>query len=291
MTTARISALRACTAMLTPFSAGRVAFHALEAALERQIVAEVDGVVIGDVLGEDYALSAEEREAVLSACIAQARRRFAVIAATGTNSTKTTLERCLRAEAFGADVLLVTIPYYSKPGLKGVVDHFRQIGAATGLPVIVDDDPGRTAVDYGVPLLEALAGVDAICGICHGAGRLQHFALLSAHLRQRYIHFSRDEATVHPFLQLGGNGVVSSSGNLLPADLRAIIPKNSAEIRLPFAGFALAASRLGQDVAALKAVASALYGGPHEVRLPLVPCDGASLAAVVAALSASRQRS
>lgn len=268
------------TPLLTPFAEDRIDLAAFEAAIDRQIIAGVDGIVACDVIGEGASLSFDERGNLLKTCVSRARQQLSVIAATGTNCTAGTIERCRHAEQVGVDALLVTVPYYSKPTLKGVVNHFREIAEAIDVPVLVDDDPGRTAKDYGPALVEALAEIDLIVGICHGAGRLDHFASLSAPLRERFIHLSRDDSRLMEFLWIGGHGALSALANVMPSPVQAMVAMaerdsgcNSLLHTMPVASAALGTD----DVAALKEAQFFVHQAPADVRLPLMPAEAETI--------------
>jgi 4-hydroxy-tetrahydrodipicolinate synthase len=262
----------AFTPIVTPFQDGGIAFDALEAAVDRQIVAGLDGIIVGDVVGEGQMLDSDEHDALLRTCLGRGKRHLSVIAATGTNCTKTTMERSRRAEALGADALLVTVPYYSKPGLRGVIDHFRQVASAVSIPVIIDDDPGRTAKDYGPPLLEGLQGFQNIAGVCHGTDRLAHFAGLSPQLRSSFLHLTRDDATLVQFLDLGGNGGVSPVANVIPSPVQTMVSLGGFG-SMADAVMSVVAAVGRDDVAALKEAVSFIHQTPVELRLPLVASE------------------
>ncbi|UIK03494.1 dihydrodipicolinate synthase family protein [Neorhizobium galegae] len=137
---------QAYTPLLTPFSENGIDFQALESAVDRQIVGGMDGIIVCDAVGEGFALSQGERDAILWSCVTRAKPHLSIIAAAGTNCTRTTIEQSHRAAELGADALLITVPYYSKPPLKGVIDHFRQISAAVSIPILIDDDPREACV-------------------------------------------------------------------------------------------------------------------------------------------------
>jgi 4-hydroxy-tetrahydrodipicolinate synthase len=276
MTAFHCAARRAFTPLLTPFRNGRLDMQALEAAIDRQIIAGMDGIVVGDVVGEGQVLSTDEHEALLRACVCRGRLHLSVIAATGTNCTRGTIERSRRAEALGADALLVTTPYYSKPTLTGAADHFRQIAAAVSIPILIDDDPGRTAKDYGAALLAALVECHIIAGVCHGSDRLMHFADIPPELKSRFLHLTRDDAGLTQFLALGGNGAVSPVANTIPSAIQTVVctagPFETSSPSGIVMGRAIAA--LGRDdVAALKEASSFIHQYPAEVRLPLVAAE------------------
>lgn len=276
------------TPLLTPFSDNRIDIEIFKAAIDRQIIAGVDGIVIGDPIGEGPTLTQGERDILLATSIGQARPHLTVIAAAGTNCTAGTIGQCRRAEQLGADALLVTVPYYSKPMLRGVIDHFRQIAVVVGIPLIVDDDPGRTARDYGPALLEGLAELDIVVGICHGADRLSHFATLPAPLKDRFVHLSRDEKTFLQFLDAGGHGAVSPLANVIPSPVQTMITmmggvRNSNSLANAIEAVSVA---LGPDnVAALKDAQCFLHPYSPDVRLPLVAAEPETVIRVRRALA------
>lgn len=264
------------TSLLTPFRGYAIDFDAFEAAIDRQIVAGIDGIVVGDWVGEGSALDPAEHDALLKVAVARARPHMSVVAATGTNSTAATIARCHRAEQLGADALLVTVPYYSKPGLAGVVEHFRQVCAVVGIPVLVDDDPGRTAKDYGPALLSGIAHSGKIAGIVHGCDRLGYFAGLPGEAREPFLHLSRDDRSLSQFLSLGGHGGLSSLANIIPSPLQTIVsmaPASRDNEALAASVAAAAAALARDDVAALKEAASFLHSVSPELRLPLVAAE------------------
>ncbi|MGI2033597.1 dihydrodipicolinate synthase family protein [Rhizobium panacihumi] len=273
--TARVSNIRTVTTLMTPFADGRIDHVALAALVDRQCAAGIDAIMVCDVIGEGYALSDDERDIVLSICVAGAQGRLAVIVATGTYNTARSVALTERAQQLGADGLLVTVPYYSKPTRAGVVAHFRNIAGATHLPVIVDDDPQRTVIEGGAGLLSDLSDVQTIVGVRHGAGRLSAFARLDPVLRRRYHHYSGDEIDLPAFLACGGHGMMSAYGNLFPFRLAALgrgFAGAAGAFRREMA--ALLGASAGQwDAAVIKAAFGILHGGADTVRLPLVSVD------------------
>lgn len=276
------------TPLLTPFRDGRIDVDCFAAAIDRQVIAGTDGIVVGDVIGEGPTLAPEERCMLLEAAIACGRPHLSVIAATGTNCTRTTIERSILAERMGADALLVTIPYYSKPTLAGVADHFRQIAEAVSIPLIVDDDPGRSARDFGPALPEQLARLPIIAGICHGRDRLAHFMSLSSTVKNRFVHLSKDDAALGAFLALGGSGAMSPIANVIPSPVQTLVAMAGIERSGPMAEAIAAATAAvdGDDVAALKEAHSFLHLSPADVRLPLVVAEAETVVRVRHALAA-----
>ncbi len=271
----RLSNIRTATALVTPFVGGRVDRTELNAALDRQVNAGMDAVVVCDVIGEGYALSDDERDLAISTCVERADGRLAVIAATGTYGTERSITLTARVQQLGVDGLLVTVPYYSKPTRAGVAAHFRSIAEVTHLPIIIDDEPHRTAIEAGSALLFALMDVFNIVGIRHGAGRLGVFSHLEPVLRRRYHHYCGDDIDLPAFIACGGHGVISSFGNLFPSRQVAVgrsVPGAVEQWQQDIASILSATGNLW-GAAVIKAACAALHGGSCAVRLPLVEVD------------------
>jgi 4-hydroxy-tetrahydrodipicolinate synthase len=204
------------TALATPFRNGRLDRPAFEALAEWQILSGVDGLAVATVTGEGPTLSPREHTVLIETAVRIAAGRVPVLAATGTNATESTIALTREAGALGAAAALVTVPYYSKPGQKGIVHHFEQVGAAASLPLVVGNAPRRTASDLSTETLARLAAIPAIVGICDATGDIGRFAGLPSSLRQRFRFLSGHDGTALAFGIAGGSGVVSPAANVLP---------------------------------------------------------------------------
>lgn len=217
METARMPRLAgAITALVTPFRDGDVDRSAFRALVEWQILSGVDGLAVCSITGEGPTLSPRERAEVIDLSVRSAAGRVPIIAATGTNSTASTIALTREAEALGAAAALVAVPYYSKPGQKGIIHHFEQLTAASGLPIIIDNAPAQTASDLSTETLGRLAAIPGIFGIRDATGDIARFAGLSPFLRQRFRFFSGHDASALAFTIAGGDGMISPGANVLP---------------------------------------------------------------------------
>jgi 4-hydroxy-tetrahydrodipicolinate synthase len=88
-----------------------------------------------------------------------------VVAGTGSNDTRHSVEQTRAAEACGVDGVLAVVPYYNKPPERGVLAHFRAIAAATSLPVIVYNIPGRCVINLPPAALAELGKIDNIVAV------------------------------------------------------------------------------------------------------------------------------
>ncbi|HOT23482.1 MAG TPA: 4-hydroxy-tetrahydrodipicolinate synthase [Thermoleophilia bacterium] len=154
------------TAMVTPFDADlAVDYPGAERLALRLLDNGSDGVVVVGTTGESPTLTDAEKLELLRVIIGAVGDRGAVVAGTGTYDTRHTIELTRAAERCGADAALVVTPYYNKPPVRGLVEHFRAVAAATGLPVIIYNIPGRSGVNLPADALATLAEVENIVAV------------------------------------------------------------------------------------------------------------------------------
>ena len=154
------------TAMVTPFTADLQVDHATLAGLADHLLSSgSDGIVVAGTTGESPTLSDDEKTAMVRTVVEVARGRGTVVAATGSNDTEHSVSLTKRAEDAGADAVLVVTPYYNKPPERGLLAHFRAVAAATTLPVILYNIPGRCVVNLSPELLAQLAQTENIVAV------------------------------------------------------------------------------------------------------------------------------
>ncbi len=266
------------TALITPFRDGIVDLFTLEQLVERQIRGGVDGLAVCTLFGEGPTLTRSERADIIQTCVRVAGGRVPIIAATGTNATASTIALTLDAEELGASAALVTLPYYSKPGQKGIAGHFAQLAAATHLPLIVENDPLRTATDMTLPTLTALADIPSVVGLLL-ANSSSAVRALSSNWHNRFQLFSDRDPTALAFLSNGGNGIISAGANVCPRFYTSLQQSayggNLAAARLLEDRLAPLTVALGAeaDPGAIKHALQSLLQIDPAVRLPLVALD------------------
>jgi 4-hydroxy-tetrahydrodipicolinate synthase len=278
------------TPLVTPFRLGTVDQRQLAVLVDRQVFSGIDGIVVCDPTGEGSCLSEHERDDVIWATVAATRNRIPVIAATGTNCTSRTIDLTLRSAELGAKAALVTVPYYSKPGDRGIVHHFQQVATRTGIPIIIDDDPDRTASRLSVPILAELAGIPNIVGVRHCSGDVAAFHAMPPDLKNRFVHYGGDDQTAFSFLMAGGSAIISPTANLVPQlvsslQKAAVATNLSAAHSISQRLFPLI-SALGQiGPPSVKHALVLLTGSNPEVRLPLSAVERKEADAIAAALA------
>lgn len=211
------------TALVTPFRDGEVDEPALRDIVEWQIEAGVDGLVPCGSTGEAATLSHPEHRRVVEIVVEAARGRVPVVAGTGSNNTREAVELTEHARDAGADGALLISPYYNKPTQEGIVLHYAEIARQTHFPLIVYNIPGRTGSNLLPPTLARLAELDHVVGVKEACGDLAQIGQVIARCPADFAVLSGDDAMTLPMLALGGCGVISTSSNVAPAQLVALL--------------------------------------------------------------------
>lgn len=285
------------TALVTPFRDGAVDMPAFEALVERQIEAGVAGLVPVGTTGEAATLDAEEAELVIRRTVEIAAGRVMVIAGTGSNNTRRTVEATRRAERLGVDGALVVTPYYNKPSQDGLVDHYATVAAATSLPIMLYSVPGRCGVEIAPETAARIAGrCPNVVAIKEAGGRAERVSLLRRACGPDIAIHSGDDGLTLPFLALGACGVTSVVSNLAPREMVEMVAawragRFSQALALHEALLGLMEALFVEGNPAPVKAALAMNGlMTPDLRPPLAPLTPASRAVLDDALRAFRGR-
>lgn len=220
-------------ALVTPMHEdGSIDYFATQELVEWHIQSKTDAIIVAGTTGESCTLDPDEQSALISAVIKQAAHRIPVIAGTGTNSTKSTLERTKEAKRVGADACLIVTPYYNKPTQLGLYQHYKMIADTVALPIILYNVPSRTACDMLPETVEKLSNHAHIIGIKEATGKIERTQEILQRCEKNFRVFSGDDATALPLMQHGAAGVISVTANVTPAKMHhmctAALDKNNA---------------------------------------------------------------
>jgi 4-hydroxy-tetrahydrodipicolinate synthase len=210
------------TALVTPFRDGAVDEDALKTFLEFQVRGGIEGIIPCGTTGEASTLSYEEHERMIALTVKWVGDRVPVIAGTGSNSTKETIELTEIAKNLGAHMALVVAPYYNRPTQAGLYNHFRQIAEEVDIPLIVYNVPARTGVNMLPDLVARLAQIPNIAGIKEASGSVQQAADIYRLTRGEFPILSGDDNLFLPMMSVGATGVISVVSNILTARMKAL---------------------------------------------------------------------
>jgi len=278
-------------AIITPFRNGAVDYQALKKIVEWHVEQGTDGLVPAGTTGESPTLEHEEHDRVIAQVCAAAAGRIPVIAGTGSNSTAEAIRLTKHAQKAGATATLQVGPYYNKPSQEGYYRHFCEVAAATDLPIVLYNIPGRTGSNI---LPETIARIARECptlvAVKEATGSLDQ-ASQTAQLCDVTL-LSGDDSLTLPILAIGGRGVVSVVGNIVPKDMKALVNAFlSGDVataqRWHHKLFPLCRDLLSvaSNPIPVKAALQILGRDTGELRLPMCAIDAAGSAAVRATLA------
>ena len=276
-------------ALVTPFSGGAVDEKRLRANVDFQADANTAGLVPCGTTGESPTLSHAEHERVIAVVCEQSAGRCKVVAGTGSNSTAEAVRLTKSAQQSGADAALMVGPYYNKPTQEGFYRHFAAVADACDLPIVLYNIPGRTGKNIEPETLCRLAEVTTIVAVKESTGDLDQASAICAGSDLTVL--SGDDSLTLPILSVGGGGAVSVAGNLIPADVTAMIdafrtgdPAAALERHAKLFPLCRALLGLSSNPIPLKAAMRRLGKDTGEVRLPLVALDESATPALETAL-------
>jgi 4-hydroxy-tetrahydrodipicolinate synthase len=263
-------------AITTPFRGGEVDIDGLKRQVEFHVAAGTNCLCPVGTTGESPTLTHDENEQVIAEVVQAAAGRIKVMAGTGSNSTAEALRLTKRAAADGADAALVVAPYYNKPTQQGFVEHYKAIAETIDLPICVYNIPGRTGKNIEPDSICRLGELENITLVKEATGSLDQASEILNNSNLTLL--SGDDSLTLPLMSIGGSGVISVVGNIIPQDMMALI---SAFDRGDIAAaqqwhhklFPLCRDMLGLSTnpIPIKAAMAMLGLDSGELRLPMTP--------------------
>jgi 4-hydroxy-tetrahydrodipicolinate synthase len=208
-------------AIVTPFKGDEVDYEALRAQVEFQVEAGTTCLVPVGTTGESPTLSHDEHERVISEVVQAAAGRIKVMAGTGSNSTKEALRLTSWAAKEGADAALIVAPYYNKPTQEGFYQHFKALAEEVNIPLCVYNIPGRAAKNIEPATIIRMAELENIELVKEATGSLDQASQILKETNLTLL--SGDDSLTLPLMSIGGSGVISVVGNIIPHDMIKLV--------------------------------------------------------------------
>ncbi len=189
-----------------------------------------NGLVPAGTTGESPTLSHDEHEKVIEICIKEAKGKVPVIAGTGSNSTEEAISLTKHAEKAGADAALVVTPYYNKPTQEGLYQHYKALNDTCGIPILIYNIPGRSAIDMSVDTMSRLFELKNIVGVKDATGDLNRVDQQKEKMGNEFIQLTGEDGNALEFNKRGGVGCISVTANVAPklcSDMQKFSKSNS----------------------------------------------------------------
>ena len=266
-------------ALATPFTeSGEVDYDALAGMVRSQLAGGVDFICVLGTTAETPCLTAAEKRTIKDLVVQEVDGRVPLLLGCGTNCTTTVTDFLRHGDLSGIDGVLVVCPYYNKPTQEGLYQHFKAVAAATELPVVLYNVPGRTGVNLEAATTLRLAGeCPNVVAIKEASGRIEQIRTLIEQAPAGFEVISGDDALTLELIGYGATGVISVIANACYAEVGTMV---HAALAGDIATATAANGRLTElytlltvdgNPAGLKSLLAVQGKAQNRVRLPLVP--------------------
>lgn len=192
---------------------------ALQNLINWQIESGAHGISVTGTTGEPSSLTHEERMRVHAVAKEVIAGRVPFMPGTGSNNFAEGVMYSRNAEKIGADALLLIAPYYNRPSQEGLFRYFTGIASQVGIPVILYNIPGRTAVNIEPDTVaRVVEKCPNVVGVKESNKDFEHINRLLHRMGREFLVYSGIELLCFPILAIGGAGFLSATANLLPRE-------------------------------------------------------------------------
>ena len=212
------------TAMVTPFDKDyKINWKTTDKLIEHLLESGSDSLLLSGTTGESPTLTDEEKIDLFEFGRKKIKGNAKLIAGTGSNDTFHTIELSMKAEAAGADALLIVTPYYNKPTQSGLLRHFNAISEAVNIPIIVYNVPSRTCCNITADTCRKIAALKNIIGIKEASGDFKQISEILRDCPPDFKVYSGNDCDTFSIVALGGAGVISVASHLIGKEIKKII--------------------------------------------------------------------
>jgi 4-hydroxy-tetrahydrodipicolinate synthase len=214
------------TAIVTPFKHdGAVDLEAFRALASHLVDNGSDGLVVSGTTGESPTLSDDERFALYEAAVDEVGDRAVVVAGTGTYSTDHSIHLTRRAHELGVHGFLIVTPYYNKPPVRGIVEHFKAIASVSDRPIIAYNIPSRVVLNLETDTIARLAEIPTVGAVKQANPDLEQArAIVELGLDL----YAGDDDLVFPFLEVGGVGGICVHTHVVGPQVKEMVRRYRA---------------------------------------------------------------
>ncbi len=204
------------TALITPFSNGRIDYEAVGRIIDFQISEGTSALVVCGTTGEVSTLSVAERKKLMLYCVEKCAGRIPIIMGTGGNNTEACVKMSRYVSDIGANGVLSVAPYYNKGTKNGIIEHYKRISDACRLPVIAYNVPSRTGVSLTPQDYKRLYDDGCISAVKESNSKPDSWLLTRSLCGEALTLYSGNDSDTLPIISIGGMGVISVASNIIP---------------------------------------------------------------------------
>ena len=271
--------------------AGQVDITATQRSINRLIENGVSGVIVLPMLGENASLTSSEREKVIRAAVEVVHGRVPVLSGLAEVTLASAKTNARDYETFGAQGLMVfpSLGYKSDP--RETAAWYRQIAAASSLPIMIYNNPIAYGVDVTPAVLQMLADTQEIVCVKEESGDIRRITDIAVALGDRFSVFCGVDDLIVESMALGVTGWVSGMTNVWPKECVEIFDLCAGEkfsqarelYKILTPSFHL--DTHVKLVQYIKLAEHLVYGAPEWTRSPRLPLVGAERDFVIATVT------
>ncbi|HMN67099.1 MAG TPA: 4-hydroxy-tetrahydrodipicolinate synthase [Bdellovibrionales bacterium] len=209
------------TALVTPFKEGQVDLPSLRRLVRAQIDQGITGFVVNGTTAESPTLTQEEVKTIFLNVREETGGEVPLIVGTGSNSTAATANFSRTAEEWGADALLVVVPYYNKPPQRGLIAHFAEVASRVSIPVIAYNVPARTVTSLEPETVGEIAKIKGIIGLKEASADMRLLERIQSAVPDDFVLLSGDDGTFADFCARGGHGLIGVARPVIGKEMLA----------------------------------------------------------------------
>ena len=215
----------AYTLIVTPFDRqGRLDEQGLRTLVRRQVEAGIHGISPLGVTGEIYSLSEREIEKVVEIVVEEAKDRCLVVPEIASNNMDVAVARARLYADTGCDYAVAFTPFLASPPQRAIIEFYRRLADKSPIPIVLHNSKGRTGIDMTPETIATLAEHENIVGIKEGSLNAQHVSkVIHLTLDADFSVYSAKDTTALPYLCMGGSGVFTVSGNIIPEEMASLV--------------------------------------------------------------------
>lgn len=204
-------------AMVTPFNQDESLNEGALRDLTQHLVAGgVHGLFAVGSQGEFWALEFEEKQRIIEIVVKEAGGRVPVYAGTGAPTTREAVRLTRMAAAAGAAAVSVITPYFVGPNADELFDHYSRIAAASAVPVLLYNNPGRTGVNLSPDLVSRLSAIGNIVGVKDSSGDMTQTGEYIRRAKPGFAVLAGRDTMILSTLLYGGTGAIAATANVAP---------------------------------------------------------------------------
>jgi 4-hydroxy-tetrahydrodipicolinate synthase len=266
-------------ALITPFNEDdSIDFDALGRLVDYQMRNKTDYLVVLGTTAETPTLSEDEKKAVKDFVVQRVNGQLPIVLGVGGNCTRSLVHQLETCDFEGITAILSVTPYYNKPSQEGIYQHYKTLSAATKLPILLYNVPGRTGVNMTAETTLRLARECAnIVAVKEASGNIVQVNEIIKNKPSDFMVISGDDAVTFPYITLGASGVISVIGNAFPKEFSRMVRlalngdyTNALEIHQRFTEL-FNLLFVDGNPAGVKCILHAMGHIENKLRLPLVP--------------------